>query len=79
MGNKLTGEHIEAICKQVYGRFPTLMGVRPQVKRQRTDHEDRFLLRFEATLPLPDGASLSIIVRVVANSAGQVLKLTSSR
>ena len=70
---------IEAIGKRVYARFPALKGVRPRVKRQVIKGEERFLLYYKTTIPLPDGASLPTIVRVVADAKGDILKLTASR
>jgi hypothetical protein len=79
VGAELTPEQTRAICRRVYSRYPELQGVRPRVKRQRVQDKERFLLRFEKSVSLPDGGTLPAIVRVVANSSGKILKLTSSR
>ena len=78
MGSRLSKSQIDAICRRVYKRFPDLKGVRPRVKRERA-RDDRFQLLFKTTVALPDGPSLSISVRAVADENGRVLKLTSSR
>lgn len=79
MSDRLSRDQTEAICKRVYSRCPVLKGVRPRVSQQRAKGELRFLLRFEKTVQLPDGKALPTVVRVVANSNGKIIKLTSSR
>jgi hypothetical protein len=78
MGSKLSKSQVDAICRRVYKRFPDLKGVRPRVKPERA-RDDRFQLLFKTTVALPDGPSLPITVRAIADENGRVLKLTSSR
>ena len=78
MGSKLSKKQVEAICRRVYKRYPDLRGVRPRVKAERA-RDDRFQLLFKTTVALPDGPSLPITVRAVADEKGRVLKMTSSR
>ena len=79
MTSTLTRNQIDAICRKACSRFPELKGVRPRVTSQRIKGEERFLLTFKTTVPLPDGGSLPTIVRAVADSNGKILKLSSSR
>lgn len=79
MAERLTNQETKAICERVYRRFPAMKGVRPSIRRQQTQGQDRFLLRFEATVSLEDGARLPTTVRVVTNADGKILKMTSSR
>jgi hypothetical protein len=79
MGNKLSRDQVEAICRRVYARFPELRGTRPRVKPRCVRDQERFVLRFDTKASTSDGASLPMIVRAVADSSGRILKLTSSR
>lgn len=79
MGERLTRQAKEDICERVYSRFPAMKGVRPSIRRQQAQGQDRFLLCFEASVLLEDGAGMSTTVRVVVNADGRILKMTSSR
>jgi hypothetical protein len=79
MGERLTRQETEAICERVYRRFPEMKGVRPSIKRQQAQGQDRYLLRFETAVFLDGGARLPTTVRVVTNADGKILKMTSSR
>ena len=79
MGSRLSKSQVDAICKEVYKRFPELRGTRPQVKAQGANGSDRYLLLFKSRVTLDDGASLPVAVRAVADSNGRIVKLSSSR
>ncbi len=79
MGDDLSAKQIDAICRRVYGRYPAIRGARPRVQRQSMEGKERFLLRFQKTVSLPDGKKLPHTVRVVADANGRILKLTLSR
>ncbi len=68
------------INKRVGKQFPELEGVRPSVQEQRTPDDDRrFLLTYSGTAELPGGRRLKRIVRVVADAAGHVIRISTSR
>lgn len=79
MGERLTSQETDVICERVYRRFPEMKGVRPSIKRQQAQGQERFLLRFQTDVSLEGGARMSSTVRVVTNGDGKILKMTSSR
>jgi hypothetical protein len=67
---------LQAICSEVYHRFPEVSGVKPAVSAYSGEQK---LLVFQGTVKTADGHSLSRTVRVVADSDGKIIKLTTSR
>jgi hypothetical protein len=66
---------ISSICTQVYRKFPETNGSQPKVTARP---DDQFLLVFKAVATTADGRSLPRTVRVVADSKGKILKMTTS-
>jgi hypothetical protein len=79
MGSTLSKSQVDAICKQVYRRFPELRGTRPRVSAEGRNGRERYVLSFKGTVRASDGASLRVSVRAVADANGRVIKMTSSR
>lgn len=79
MGSTLSKSQVDAICKQVYRRFPELRGARPRVRTEGRNGRERYVLSFKSTVRTSDGASLPVSVRAVADASGRVIKMTSSR
>ena len=79
MGSGLSKGQVDAICKQVYRRFPELKGTRPRVKSQGAGARGRFLLLFKSRIRLDDGATMPVTVRAVADERGRVIKMASTR
>lgn len=68
------------INQHVGRQFPELAGVEPTVQVQHTPDQDRqFLLTYQGSAELPGGKRLKRIVRVVADAAGRVLRISTSR
>ena len=67
---------IEEICQQVYKKFPEVAGVRP-ILSERPQHQT--LLIFNGTVIGANGHKIQRSVRVVTDSAGNVVKITTSR
>jgi len=71
---------IAKLTKQVARSFPELANARPKVSAQSKSADDgTYLLTYKGKVPLPGGGSIDRIVRVVADSRGRILKLTTSR
>lgn len=74
---------ISGIKQQIYRRFPEVAGEEPSVKAQATaknpGHSPTYLITFKGRVSQPSGAVFSRMVRVVANDAGHILKVTTSR
>ena len=79
----LSASLVDSIARQMYGRFPEIRDVRPQVQTQagaKTPGESaRFVLTFKGKGTGPGGKSIPRIVRVVADERGKVLKVSTSR
>lgn len=66
----------EKVSKKVYRQFPELAGKSPSLS-SRPGGET--LYTYKGNVKLPNGKSMSRVVRVVVNENGRILKLTSSR
>jgi hypothetical protein len=72
-------ETVTRIARQVVHTFPEMEGVTPTVRAQEGAKADVFLLTFKGRAALPGGKSLSRIVRVVADDAGHIIRISTSR
>lgn len=75
---------VQAVCQQVYARFPNLRGVQPKVKPQglpvgTAPAQSRYSLLFETQAPAANDKLMRFSVRVVADAQGKILKMTTSR
>ncbi|MBI4926587.1 MAG: hypothetical protein HY835_02400 [Anaerolineae bacterium] len=66
---------IQAICAQVNKKFPGTSGVQPKVTQQS---ETQYVLVFKFSAQTADGRNLPQTVRVVADAAGKISKMTAS-
>jgi len=73
-------ETVTRITRQVVRTFPEMDGVTPTVRAQEASRgAEVFLLTFKGRAALPGGKSLSRIVRVVADDAGRIIRISTSR
>ena len=88
MGTGLAEDKIAAIARQVYRRFPEMRAVRPTVRLQvrpgsssakSLSEVPHFVLTFKGKAPPPGKPAINCVVRVVADSAGHILKISSTR
>ncbi len=74
---------VNSIRQQVANRFPEVAGsapsVRPQAAAKGPGGSATFLLTFKGRVTQPGGFAINRAVRVVANDAGRILKITTSR
>lgn len=71
---------IEAICNQIYRKFPEVDGVRPKIQSQELpESSPNYLLTFKGSATTANGKRMSRIVRVVATEKGKIVKVTTSR
>jgi len=68
-------ETLEKVSRQVFTKFPYLKDAVPEV-RQTT--EDTFLLIYKGEVFTADDHVLPVLVRVVTDLNGKILKITSS-
>lgn len=71
-------EAVEKVTRAVVRQFPEMNGVRPAVRSEKGD-EDRYQMIFKGAAELPGGKTMKRIVRVVANSKGDVIRMSTSR
>ncbi len=73
---------LKEISTRVYHQFPEMTGVQPKVRRQEASLDGNpahnFLVTFQKRVELPGGKSLPRYVRVLVNSAGKILKISTS-
>jgi hypothetical protein len=79
---------VQAISKDIYRRFPEFAGVKPKVRQQQAPQAKSlsaattYLLTFQSTGRAATSSGSKNIprwVRVVVNSQGKILKVTTSR
>jgi hypothetical protein len=74
---------ISGIKQQIFRQFPEVSGDEPSVKAQAGAKTPgslpTYLITFKGRVSQPSGAIFNRTVRVVANEAGQILKVTTSR
>jgi len=68
-------EIFDQVNQQIYAKFPYLQGIIPDVSQE----EDNSLLTYNGQSITANGHPISLIVRVVTNSTGKILKISSSR
>ncbi len=76
------------ISKIVYKRFPEVEGKKPRVRKQAQTNGARpkkkadsqtYLLTFQGQGQGPGGRKIPRLIRVVANSNGKIIKMSTSR
>jgi hypothetical protein len=78
---------VQSISNRVYKKFPEIAGKKPQVRKQRTNGSlaksakpsANYLLTFRGIGKGPGGRKIPRLVRVVANTRGKILKISTSR
>lgn len=77
----------DAITKIIHVQFPEMIGIKPKIRIQPStkmggkdiSSSTSYLLTFQRQVNTVGGKSLSLWVRVVANSEGKILKISTSR
>jgi hypothetical protein len=64
------------LCNQIYSRYPEVTGSHPKVQDRPGD---QVLLIFHGKTKTADGRSMSRTVRVIADQAGKIIKVTTSK
>lgn len=74
-------ETVQEISKQVYRRFPEFKGIKPKVRSQQTAQTTRhtYLLTYATRAKLAEDKFLERWVRVVADEAGKIIKISTSK
>lgn len=69
-------EITDKVNRDIYKKYPNLVGISPKIIRQPGD---KLLLIYNASGELPGGKVINQVIRVVCDSHGEVIKITSSR
>jgi hypothetical protein len=80
---------IEAVCEEVYRRFPEIRGKKPKVQKVSSTEElaqkgrsisraPTYLLIFQSQAVTANQKSLPTLVRVVIDERGKILKISMS-
>jgi hypothetical protein len=75
-------KHLDAICKQIFKRFPEVTGNRPKIQPQNSpliEGENQSMLIFQGHRTTADGKVINRIVRVVVTEKGKILKVSTSK
>lgn len=74
-------ETVQEISKQVYRRFPEFKGIKPKVRSQQTAQaaSHTYLLIYATRARLAEDKFLERWVRVVADDAGKIIKISTSK
>jgi len=67
---------LDKVCQKIYKQFPPFVNKLPKVLKQS---DNRFLLVFSAADQTPNGKSIQLTVRVVADQNGRILKTSMQR
>ncbi|HEX7433379.1 MAG TPA: hypothetical protein VF326_06955 [Anaerolineaceae bacterium] len=76
---------IDAVCKQVYSRFPEVNGCAPKIQAQELNPAGvargsaNYLFVFNGKGTTANGKPISRTVRVVVTERGKIIKMTTSR
>lgn len=72
---------VSQIARKVVKQFPEMAGIEPAIRRQDSpaNGADQYLLTFKGSAELPGGRTLQRIVRVVADTEGRVIRISTSR
>ncbi len=66
---------MDAVCKEVYRRFPEVKGAKPETRSQGKNT----LMIFKSRATAADGRQITHIVRAVVDPDGKIIKISASR
>lgn len=64
------------VCKQIYHQFPNFDQISPVIKSQPNQS---YLLIFTSSGSTHNGHTIPLVLRVVVNQEGKIVKTTTSR
>jgi hypothetical protein len=70
---------VSKISKTVYKKFPELKGSSPRINQSKSPVNEEYVLVYKAHTTDIRGTKLPRSVRVVANSKGKILRISTSR
>jgi hypothetical protein len=72
---------VKKITGKVIKRFPEMKEVRPSVKKRSNSNQKslQFELTYKGKVKVASGHTINRIVRVVANTKGKILRMSTSK
>ncbi len=75
----MNAKMIEKISEEVYKKHPDLKGVKPKITPREGDPSTDTLLVYQKKVSGPGGKTINRIVRAVADQAGKIKKISTSK
>jgi hypothetical protein len=74
-------EAIDRVHRKVSRQFPEMKSIRPTVRSdpKSSNGNPRFSLTYKGKANLPNGRTITRVVRVVADENGKVLRMSTSK
>ena len=74
-------EAIDKVNRHVSKQFPEMRSTRPTVRVESSSRngKQKFALTYKGKADLPNGRTISRVVRVVADENGKVIKMSTSK
>ena len=75
---------VDRVSRKIYQQFPEMSGVSPSIRQPSIskDNQERavsaYLLTYQVSVSLPGGKSMPRWVRVMVNTDGNILKISTS-
>jgi hypothetical protein len=75
----MQAKHIDKVSEEVYRKHPDLKGVKPKILPREGASSSDTLLVYEKKVSGPGGKTINRIVRAVADDAGKIKKISTSK
>ena len=75
----MNAKMIDKISEDVYKKHPDLKGVKPKITLREGDPSSDVLLVYQKKVSGPGGKTINRIVRAVADQAGKIKKISTSK
>jgi hypothetical protein len=74
-------EAIDRVNRKISKQFPEMKSVRPTVKVETKagNNGQKYSLTYKGKADLPNGRTISRVVRVIADAKGKVLRMSTSK
>ena len=72
---------LKKVIRKVAKQFPELKDAQPTIKRKAAagNGREQYVLTFKGKAELPGGRTIKRIVRVIADSGGKVIRMSTSK
>lgn len=71
---------INKVNRAVYQQYPALSNVKPKISKQNSSkNQFTYLLLYKKSVEVNSGKKIPVVVRVVCDERGSILKISSSK